>query len=52
MGSYEDAVDTLETELAGLQAVFDGLTDDEWKMPTKLEPLDTTSTSRSGSRTC
>jgi hypothetical protein len=41
MGSYEDAVDTLETELAGLQAVFDGLTDDEWKMPTKLEPLDT-----------
>jgi hypothetical protein len=39
-GSYEDAVDTLETELAGLQAVFDGLTDDEWSMPTKLVPLD------------
>src|SRR5262245_49458453 len=41
MGSYEEAVDTLEAELAGLQAVFDGLTDDEWAMPTNLEPLDT-----------
>jgi hypothetical protein len=40
MGSYEEAVDTLETELAGLGAVFDGLSDDEWKAPTKLEPLD------------
>jgi hypothetical protein len=40
MASYEDAVDTLETELAGLQAIFDGLSDDEWKAPTKLEPLD------------
>jgi hypothetical protein len=40
MASYEDAVDTLETELAGLQAVFDGLSDDEWNAPTKLEPLD------------
>jgi hypothetical protein len=40
MAPYEDAVDTLETELAGLQAVFDGLTDEEWKSPTKLEPLD------------
>ena len=40
MASYEDAVDTLETELAGLQAVFDSLSDEEWKAPTKLEPLD------------
>lgn len=40
MASYEDAVDTLETELAGLQAIFDGLSDEEWKAPTKLEPLD------------
>jgi hypothetical protein len=40
MGSYEEAVDTLEEELAQLQSVFDGLTGDEWATPTKLEPLD------------
>jgi hypothetical protein len=40
MGSYEEAVDTLEAELAQLQSVFDGLTGDEWATPTKLEPLD------------
>ncbi len=42
MGSYEEAVDTLEAELAQVQSVFDGLTDDEWAMRTKLEPLDPT----------
>src|SRR4249920_2968828 len=40
MGSYTEAVDTLEAELAQVQSVFDGLTDDEWTMSTKLEPLD------------
>jgi hypothetical protein len=40
MGSYEEAVVTLEAELAQLQSVFDGLTGDEWATPTKLEPLD------------
>ena len=42
MGSYEEAVDTLEAELTQLQGVFDGLSEDEWAMRTKLEPLDPT----------
>jgi hypothetical protein len=40
MGSYEDAVDVLETELHGVQKVFSGLSDKQWKMPTQLVPLD------------
>ena len=39
MGSYEEAIDTLETELNGVQSVFAGLTADEWKLPTKLVPF-------------
>ena len=40
MATYEEATDTLERELGNIQAVFAGLTDDEWRMPTKLVPLD------------
>ena len=39
MGSYEDSIDTLETELNGVHKVFAGLTADEWKLPTKLVHL-------------
>ncbi len=40
MATYEEATDTLERELTNIQAVFAGLSDDEWGMPTKLVPLD------------
>ena len=40
MATYEEATDTLERELGNILAVFAGLTDDEWRMPTKLVPLD------------
>lgn len=40
MGSYEDAIDTLETELEGVEAVFSGLSPDQWALPTKLVPID------------
>jgi hypothetical protein len=40
MGAYEDAVDTLEVELGGVERAFRELTDEQWRMPTKLRPLD------------
>ena len=40
MGTYEDHVDTLERELQGLLGVFRGLTEDDWRKETLLEPLD------------
>jgi hypothetical protein len=40
MGSYEDAIDILETELTGVEGVFNGLSPEEWAMPTKLVPVD------------
>jgi Mycothiol maleylpyruvate isomerase N-terminal domain len=40
MGSYEDAVGTLEVELRGVLDVFVGLADEQWAMPTRLRPLD------------
>jgi hypothetical protein len=40
VGSYEDAVNVLETELKGIEKVFSGLSAEQWKMPTKLIPLD------------
>jgi hypothetical protein len=40
MPSYEHALNTLETELQGVQEAFGGLADDEWDLPTKLEPVD------------
>src|SRR5256885_534146 len=40
MGTYEDAIDTLEAELNGIRAVFHGLSEAEWKVSTGLQPLD------------
>jgi hypothetical protein len=40
MGSYEDSISLLETELAAVQRVFAGLSEDEWRLPTKLVPVD------------
>ena len=40
MGSHEDTVRTLETELAQVEQAFRGLTDGQWPTPTKLRPLD------------
>jgi hypothetical protein len=61
MGSHEDAVRTLETELRGVEQAFRDLTPEQWRTPTRLQPLDeaqpywtvsswpATSTSRSAS---
>ena len=40
MGSYEDTIFVLETELAAVQRAFAGLSGDEWRLPTKLVPVD------------
>ena len=40
MGSYEDTISVLEAELAAVERVFAGLSDDEWRLPTKLVPAD------------
>ena len=40
MGSYEDTISVLEAELAAVERVFTTLSDDEWRLPTKLVPLD------------
>jgi len=40
ISSYEHAVDTLERELETLASVFRALSDEEWRAPTKLVPLD------------
>jgi Mycothiol maleylpyruvate isomerase N-terminal domain len=40
MSSYDDAVRTLEIELRGVEEVFRGLSDEEWRLPTRLRPLD------------
>ena len=40
MGAYEDTISVLEAELAAVERVFAGLSDDEWRLPTKLVPLD------------
>ncbi len=42
MGSYEDAVRTLEVELRGVEQAFRDLTHEQWQTPTKLQPLDET----------
>ncbi len=39
-GSYDQAIDTLDAELRGIEAVFRGLSDEQWKASTKLQPLD------------
>lgn len=38
--SFQHHVDTLERELQGIEEVFSGLTEHEWRLPTKLVPLD------------
>lgn len=40
MLSYSEIVDILEEELGRLQEVFERLSDDQWKLETKLVPLD------------
>jgi hypothetical protein len=40
--TFAEATDVLEEELLKLLDVFDGLTDDDWSRPTRLEPLDAT----------
>jgi hypothetical protein len=40
VGSYEEAIDILETELNGVHSTFSGLSAEEWALPTKLVPLD------------
>lgn len=40
MPSYDETVDILEVELQQIEAVFRGLSDEEWQAPTKLVPLD------------
>jgi hypothetical protein len=40
MGSYEDALRTLEVELGRVEQAFRDLTREQWRTPTKLQPLD------------
>jgi len=39
MGSYEDAISVLEAELAAVERLFAGLSEDQWRLPTKLVPV-------------
>jgi hypothetical protein len=40
MGAYEDGVRTLEVELGRVEQAFRDLTAEQWRTPTKLQPLD------------
>jgi hypothetical protein len=40
VGAYENTISVLEAELAAVERVFAGLSDDEWRLPTKLVPVD------------
>jgi hypothetical protein len=40
MGSYEDAVQTLEVELGRVEQGFRALSAEDWRTPTKLRPID------------
>ncbi|MFP3914463.1 MAG: maleylpyruvate isomerase N-terminal domain-containing protein [Actinomycetota bacterium] len=40
MPSYSETVDILEEELTRIEEVFGGLSDGDWRMATKLAPLD------------
>jgi hypothetical protein len=42
MGSYDDAVRTLEVELGKVERAFRDLTDEQWQTTTSLRPLDET----------
>jgi hypothetical protein len=41
MGSYEQSLMTLERELQGVSDTFAGLTEDDWRSDTLLEPFET-----------
>ena len=40
MGTYADAVQTLDAELRQVEQAFRGLTEDDWRRPTLLQPVD------------
>jgi len=40
MGSYEGTISVLEAELAAVERVFASLSGDEWRLPTRLVPVD------------
>ena len=40
MGTYEQAIDILDRELRGVEEAFRSLTEDQWKTPTLLRPVD------------
>ena len=40
MGSYEGTISVLAAELAAVERVFAGLSGDQWRLPTKLVPVD------------
>src|SRR5215510_14219305 len=40
VGAYEGSIDILERELNGVLTAFDGVTSEQWALPTALEPLD------------
>ena len=40
MGSYEETISVLEAELAAVERVFASLSEDQWRLPTKLVPVD------------
>jgi len=40
MRSYADTISVLEAELTAVERVFASLSDDEWRLPTRLVPVD------------
>jgi len=40
MAGYEESLDVLEAELDGVLDVFRGVSEHQWSLPTRLEPLD------------
>jgi hypothetical protein len=40
MGTYEHTVDTLERELTAIEQTYRSLTDEDWRRPTRLRPVD------------
>jgi hypothetical protein len=42
MSSFQDAVQTLDAELRQVEQAFRGLTEADWRTPTRLQPVDDT----------
>ena len=42
MSSYADAVQTLDAELRQVEQAFRGLSEADWRTPTRLQPVDDT----------